>query len=94
MFWLRNKKNNKFVTLLRPMKISIKFGTVKSGCSIVYIERLQVLFLKYINFFSLKIDLSKQTVQTLMKCHLMQHFILVFAVFHSFRLGVSSPQEG
>ena len=38
------------------MKFSIKFDTVKSGWTIVYMERLQVIFSKNIQFLSLKID--------------------------------------
>ena len=38
------------------MEFSIKFDIVKSGCSIVYIEGIQVIFPKNIIFFSLKID--------------------------------------
>ena len=43
----------------------IKFDTVKTGCSIVYIERSQVVISKFV----LKIDfVLPNTVQTLMKC--------------------------
>ena len=38
------------------MKISIKFDTVKSGWSIVYIEGLQVIVSKNIIFLSLRVD--------------------------------------
>ena len=45
-------------TLLRPMEFSIKFDTVKSGWSIVYIEESQdIISKKNIIFLSLKIDL-------------------------------------
>ena len=40
---------------LTPMEFFIKFDTVMSGCSVVYIERLQVNFFIYI-FLSLKIN--------------------------------------
>ena len=41
---------------------------------------------------SLKI-LSEQTVQALMKFHIMPHFTWAFAVWHSSHLGVSSRQR-
>ena len=45
------------LTLLRPMGYSIKFDTVQSGWSIVYIEGFQVIISKKnIIFLSLKID--------------------------------------
>ena len=57
--------------LLRPMKFSLK--QVKSGWSIVYIKGSKIIFLKKCLFLS---------VQTLMKCHIMWHFIWVFTVCH------------
>ena len=43
-----NFSNNSllFLTLLRPMEFSIKFDTVKSGGSFVYIEGLQAIMSK------------------------------------------------
>ena len=41
------------------MEFSIKFDTVKSGWSIVYIEGSQVIISKNVVFLSLKIDCSK-----------------------------------
>ena len=43
-------------TILRPMKLSIKFDTVMSGQFIVYIEGLQVIISKKMSNLSLKID--------------------------------------
>ena len=56
---------------LRPLKFSLK--QVKSGWSIVCIEGSKIIFLKKCLFLS---------VQTLMKCHIMWHFIWVFTVYH------------
>ena len=44
------------LTLFVPIEFSIKFVTVKSGWSILYIEGSQVIIPKNIVFFSLKID--------------------------------------
>ena len=55
----------------KPFPYFIKLQTIKSGWSIVYIEESQVIVSKInIVFLPLKIDLSKQTVQTLMKCRI------------------------
>ena len=71
------------------MEFPIKFDTVESEWSIIYFEGSQVIIFENIVFFSLKIDLkSKQTVQTLMKCRIMRHFIRVFTVCQSTLLGV------
>ena len=66
-------------TLLRPMKFSIKFDTVKSSWSVVYTEGLEVIIFKTIYiFFSLwRLTLQRQTEQTQMKCSIMWHFIRV-----------------
>ena len=54
------------------MEFPIKFDTVKSGWSIVYIKGLQVIIFSKKNL-SLMIDLVfKPTVQPLMKCRIMQ----------------------
>ena len=52
-------------TLFRTMEFSLKLHIIKVGWSIVYFEGLQVIILKG---------------QTLMKCRIMRHFILVFTV--------------
>ena len=44
------------LSILRPMEFSIKFNTVKSGWSIIYIEWLQAIISKIITFLSLKIN--------------------------------------
>ena len=41
----------KWLTLLGPIEFSIKFDTVKSGCSIIYIEGSQVIISKKILYF-------------------------------------------
>ena len=52
---------DKILSLFRQMEFSIKFDTVQSGCSIIYIEGSQVIIKTNIVFLSLKIDwLSKQ----------------------------------
>ena len=49
----RMKRVNSHLTLLGPMKFSIKFDTAKSGWSIVYIEGSQVIISKKILSFFL-----------------------------------------
>ena len=46
-----------YLTLLKPMEVSMKFDTVYSGLSIVYTEGLQgIIFQKNIVFLSLMMD--------------------------------------
>ena len=52
---LNQKTRELILTLFIPMEISIKFDTVKSGWSIVYIEGLLVITFKNIAFLSMKI---------------------------------------
>ena len=47
---------DKILSLFRQMEISIKFDTVKSGWSIIYIEGSQVIIKRNVVFPSLKID--------------------------------------
>ena len=61
------------LTLLGPMESSIMIHTIKSGWSIVYIERSWVIFFQKM-YLSGKSILSKQTVQTLMKCRILHPF--------------------
>ena len=82
---------NACLTFFRSMEFSINFGTVKSGLSIVYIEGSQVIF-HNISFSEDQFCLSK-TVQTLMKCSIMLHFIWVFTSCQSTHLGVSGLQR-
>ena len=49
----------------------------------------RLFFSNRIAFLSLKIILSKQLIQTLMKCHIMQHFIWVFTVCYRAYVGVT-----
>ena len=44
------------LVLKGPMAFSIKFNTIKSGWSIVYIEANKVIITKNIDFLSLKIN--------------------------------------
>ena len=87
--WKRKQKT--VLTLLRPMGYSIKFETVKSGWSIVYIEGLQVIISpKYcISFSKDRFCLSRQC-RPRQNCHLMQHFIWLFTVCHSTRSSKDS----
>ena len=63
---------------------SIKFDTVKSGWSIVYIEGLLGIMSEMF-FLSLKFDF--------VLANFMGHFIWAFTVCDSTHLGVSSPQR-
>ena len=77
------------------MEFRITFDTVKSGCSIIKMEGSQLIISKFIVFQFLKIFffLSEQTVQDQMKCRVSRHFIWVFNVCKSIRLGLSSIQK-
>ena len=86
-YWIINSTNYyclEILTLLRPMEFSMKFDTIMFVKSIVPITGYN--FQKYYIFL--------QTVQTMMKCRLMRHFIWVFTVFHSTRLRVSGHKKG
>ena len=77
----------------RQIDFYIKFNTIKSKWSIVYIDGSQVITFKkkIIKFLSVKTDW--QTVQTLMKCCILQHFICVFTVCKSTHLGLCHLQR-
>ena len=82
---LKYKIRNK-LALLGEMEFSIKLHTIRSGLYIAYIEGVTGYTLKKnIVFLSLKIDFVLQTVKTLMKCHIMWHFIWVYTVCQSTR---------
>ena len=76
------------LTQLVPMEFSIKLHTIRPGWSIVNIEGYHDITCPKILYFLLW-SLSQQTVQTLMKCRIMRHFIWVFTVRQRTRLGVS-----
>ena len=62
MHFSNNFKNGLTIclTLLRPMECSIKFDTVRSGWSIVYIEGSQVIISKkYLSFLKINFVLAK-----------------------------------
>ena len=63
------------------------------GQPIAYFKRSQVEFSLFNVFLSLKIVFISETVQTLMKCSSMLHFIWVYTVCQTTRLGVSSIQR-
>ena len=85
-------QKGQILTLLRQIELSIKFDIVNSGRSIIYIEGLQLIISNKGHTSYFNSSLSYQTVQTLMKCRHMRHFIWVFTVCFSTRLVVSSPQ--
>ena len=56
----------------------------------IYWAVMSYNFQKLLDSFLWRTILFQQTVQSLMKCRIMRHFIWVFAVCQSTRLGVSS----
>ena len=75
------------------MDFPIKINTIRMGLSMEYFKGSQVQISKLYYFFFIIIFLSKKTVQTLMKCCILRHFIRVLAVCESPHLGVSSAQN-
>ena len=69
------------------MGFSIKFDTVKSGWSIVYIERLQVIISKNIIFLSLKIDFVLFGLKLNIQVNSYGHVGTVSSPNHTFSLG-------
>ena len=63
------------------MDFPIKINTIRMGFSVEYFKGSQVQISKLYYFFIIIIFLSKKTVQTLMKCHILWYFIRVLAVW-------------
>ena len=78
------------------MDFSTKVDTVKSGWSIVYIERSQVIFSTNKNIFlSLMTNLSWQTMQYLMKCSIIVAFHLDLHCLQMYQFrGLKSTKSG
>ena len=77
------------------MQFSIKFDTAMSGWSIVYVESQRLYFqIYYISFYESKIDfvLANSADPYEMPRYAVFHFIWVFIVCQSTRLGVSGLQ--
>ena len=84
-----------FCPFFRPMEFSIKPDTIKSVWLVtcIYWGVTGYNFQIFLHFFVWRAILYYQTVHTLMKCCIIQHFICVFTVCKSTQLGVSSAQR-
>ena len=88
--FMLNRTELTFPTPCRPIDIAIMFETVTLVWSIAYIEgSLAVITYTYSISFS-----EKETVKTLMKCHVIRIFIWAFSVRVGLHcLGVRDPLQ-
>ena len=63
-----------WLTLCIQMDFSTQTDTIRMGFSIVYFKWSEVGVSKLCFYIPWRLCLSQQTVQTLMKCHILQHF--------------------
>ena len=88
MFWRKG-----LLALCIVMDFPIRINLMKMGLSIIYLRGQCSELHNYDLFKSMKFVLNSQKVLALVKCSIMLHFIWVFTVCKSTRLGLSRIQR-